>query len=407
MLYDKAFLTDYHDGIKNLTTLMERHGIPKEIINAMIESRYFSDFVPFNENNIIPMPLYDGQLIFDGYIDGCDINCSINSLLVFEDFFNYVNKFRETGKTYSNKRYPRFNAEVHNVSEISSLLSEIKTSLPYLHDKIVFRGVTMKYYLKRPFPNPVYSLDDGLEYNLIPSFYRHYADKDSRLVKQFNNRLEVLRNQYIGEAGGMLQHYGVSTIDLDVTYDIMVALFFSLNKLVKDENGGYDYVPLRREEFRNAVIYVLGVDIRQQMSDFKFENIALPSSHKNVLALRPQRQDCSSLPANRICMNKAASEVIAVITFAEDFVLPENIPDKKYLFPSPEEDEAFAYLLGISAAPRKGNSSIFEQLMKYDSGEESIIKNDYDYREGRMKLVIQELLHDTGSEIMKFSFHYE
>lgn len=157
----------------------------------------------------------------------------------------------------------------------------------------------------------------------------------------FWNKAEDFREGYWSNCISVIdtytieQHYGMESIVLDVTYNIKVALFFAFYKLVNIRENYYDYVKIGKDEYKNSVVYVLKTQTDlPDLESWKYTDIAV-GGYK---CTRPIRQECTSLTAGMDSINRAASEIVAIIKFSDHFILPEDIPKKEYLFPSAEED---------------------------------------------------------------------
>lgn len=359
----------FHNQIENLAFYLKKEGIHEEIIYDMIESGY----------------IFISGKILDTYYG---LNSAYHPYIMIDKVKYYQNN-GSWNKT-SPSHYKTY--VVNNINEIFHIIDDIKKR----YKNILYRGSTSQYTFKRRFPNPFYSDENDFEISLIPSFFRKFStsymdreDMDLSLpsfddpllhdlfYKDFNNNFDLFKNKKIDseelkyrveddreamwqedirkvDLCTIKQHYGFDSNVLDVTYNIETALFFAFNKLVKIKNNYYDYILIDKTEYKNSVLYFLipQTDLLD-ITEWEYQKINV----KGVECVRPIRQKCTSLPAYMDSMNRAASEVRAVIKFSKDFSLPDNMPQKEYLFPTAGEDPFYKYLLN--------NEYTKDKVMKY------------------------------------------
>ena len=356
---------EYFDGeIRDMVVYLRNEDIDEKIINDMVDSGYvcyndmiFDTFYGFN--------LYNTRTI------------GINEIKYYQQNRKWESFYPRQKKIYI----------VNDIDEIYSIVDRLNIG----NDKILFRGATSIYMFRRAFPSPVYSDKNGNEISMVPSYFRKYSnnymerrdleefcrflnsffenlyyEKFYKLVNSYKNN-EISFEKYCDEAedfkeeldkdtldfidlSTIVQHYSYESNVLDVTYNIEIALFFALNKLVSVVKNYYDYIPLEKKEYKNAVIYILSPQtVLNDVNQWKYNYFTI----KNLDCVRPIRQECTSLPANIDNINIAASEIRAIIKFSENFKLPVIMPQKEYLFPSAKEDPFYAYLLNNNKIKKK------------------------------------------------------
>lgn len=361
----------FHNEIQDLILYLRRNGICEETINSMVESGYvlISDFI---------LDTYYGlNLRYHPPI-------TIDKVKYYQSNGSWNKSIPSCYKTYF----------VNNINDIFQIVEELKKQ----YKNILYRGATNHYTFKRSFPNPFFSDENDCEISLIPSFFRKFSENymsresfdlsrtsfDDPILhdlfyKDFNYTLELFKNKKIDfeefywmsednremmwqddirkvDLYTLKQHYGFDSNVLDVTYNIETALFFSFNKLVKVKENFYDYTLIDKTEYKNPVLYILipQTDL-PNITEWEYQKINV----KGIECVRPIRQKCTSLPVDIDSMNRAASEVKAVIKFNENFSLPDNIPKKEYLFPSVDEDPFYKYLLENEYAKDKAMRYIY------------------------------------------------
>lgn len=398
--FESEFARMYKNQRKTLIKYLKSINVSENTIESMLDSRYYC----YNDDLPPPYQL-DGYRIYDGFV-GSRISDSLNSYITVPDLRQYIINFDKNGYTGSLRKYPYLKTEVHDVMDIANAVESLKSAFHSRVGKISYRGSSMMYMLKRKFPNPIFCISNGEEYSLIPSFFRVYnGQNQEQLGLYFYNILEAMSLNYIADAQSLFQHYGYGTVFLDVTFDVIVSLFFALNKLVIDKNGFYDYVPLNKNEYQNAVLYVLCVDMTDDLFDYNLNNLKVPVYENEIIALRPQRQNSTTLRGDFASLNKAASEIIGVITFAKDFTIPKEMYDKRYLFPSPEEDEAYRFLIECENITDAKFKEMCKDMANSMIGEESTIITDQQYEFTAYQLRLASLLKSYGQKIMRFNFH--
>lgn len=347
----------FHNQIDDLVFYLRREGIDEEVINSVVESGYI----------LISDKILD---TYYGLNSACHPSIIIDKVKYYQSNGSWNKSSPSHYKTYV----------VNNINEIFQIVEDMKKR----YKNILYRGATGHYTFKRGFPNPFYSDENDCEISLVPSFFRrfskNYMDRESPnlsltsfddpllydlFYKDFNNNLELFKNKKINfeefycraeddretmwqedirkvDLCTIKQHYGFESNVLDVTYSIETALFFAFNRLVKIKDNYYDHILIDKTEYKNSVLYILipQTDLLD-IAEWEYQKINV----NGLECVRPIRQKCTSLPVDMDSMNRAASEVKVVIKFSKDFLLPDNIPKKEYLFPSAEEDPFYEYLL--------------------------------------------------------------
>lgn len=349
----------FANQIKRMQEYLKGEGIEEDLIEDMVESGY----ICFNQS------IYD---TYYGFKSSFLSSITLEQIKFYQENRKHRRIFPSPDKIFT----------VKNFREIDDILGNIKLK----HKNIVYRGATNLYTFKRPFPSPYFSDGNGCEISLVSSYFRKFSqdymeriEKESVIsflrpflhnvyYEQFNDlwlqfsngkishedfydQAETFRDglwsNYISntDASTVEQHYGIDSRMLDVTFDIKIALFFAFNNLVKIESSYYDYVEIGKKEYTNAVVFVLRphTDL-QDIIEWKYDDIEV-NGHK---CIRPIRQQCTSLSSSIDAINEAASEIIAIIRFSEEFVLPSDMPEKSYLFPSPKEDPFFEALIRLN-----------------------------------------------------------
>ncbi len=161
-------------------------------------------------------------------------------------------------------------------------------------------------------------------------------DGDPKYAEELAFMSEYNRTQY---SLSRLQHYGVPTSALDVTFDPGIALWFALHRMEMSGRRKCRYV---RSE-GTSVVYVMQV-IGRRLGDLRKEHV-IPLG-----GLRGFRQHGGLvLEASEKCPD--LSEYVVKKIFVEVGLLDElvnegsNLLEREYLFPPPSEDEFYAFLL--------------------------------------------------------------
>lgn len=308
------------------------------------------------------------------------------------NYFRFIDKIKSVGVLRV-----KYNSvpiiEVQNKEE----LYEICNKIPKF-TKLYFRGQTQQYYLERPdsIKRLLYGTLDAAEPSLrgaAPRLGWHYDEihptfqlilqdiiyehalKKGLDLKDIHDKwekafvsLDCVWDRY---ALGIAQHYGIPTHGLDLTDSLDIALWFATNRLVYLNNGSVTYKKVRPEEWPDdpgkwpAVFVIQGLD---QSSLLSIQDIP-ELEELGLSALRPQRQKaCLFLGAHGIHQNRLAESIACV------FRLRPGIYETgfcySYLFPTPDQDEVYRYLLIKKSLVEQedklgGLSSFFNKIPLY------------------------------------------
>lgn len=360
----------YFREIKNLIAYLRSERIDEDTIDKMVESGFILN------SDLITDTFYGQNIAYQPSISIDDIR-----------YFQANGKWNEKTTLHYTVN------KVNDVGELYEILDSLKKQ--YKH--ILYRGSTNHFIFKRKFQSPFYSDKDGYEISLIPSFYRKFSKdymtregngggvlpafnstilrelynveikrllelytKNQICFDEFYNKMddyrEIMWQNNISELDlhTIEQHYGLDSNVLDVTFNVDTALFFAFNKLVNIKQNYFDYSIIDKNEYKNAVLYILvPQSTLEDINEWKYTEIKIMDTE----CVRPVRQECTSLPVDVDAINRAASEVVSVIRFSDDFVLPDNVPKKDYLFPSSKDDPFYKYLLK--------NEQIKEKVMQF------------------------------------------
>lgn len=275
-----------------------------------------------------------------------------------------------------------------------------------LKNRIVFRGENTAYYLaSRAFPNPHIRVRNGREPSLIPSYWRQFASNNytvaedppdllkslyaypliyegidiDQAFKSFIEENKIIsmsdleeisnvaaktiydrytKNMIFGKDSLLLaQHYGLKTANLDVTYDLKVALFFALYKFERNFHGKATYV---RNPNSNSVVYCL---LLPDSESSKRGMITQIDMYDHIPALRPIVQKCALIHHNFLEINKSAAHILFALDMSPDFDFSE-IPLPAELFPPPSKDEFYKHILKL----KKDISGGWDDIVEYDFG---------------------------------------
>lgn len=256
--------------------------------------------------------------------------------------------------------------------------------------RLLFRGQTQNYSLKREVPNSHFEVDGLGEISLFPSVWRKFESAHLGGIHEFlapeqffwkklflsnfdqkeiNKRikrlagdevcywnafdLEDCTDSYLQSYGQiladiqmgatfnlylnlatLLQHYGLVSPVLDLTSDINVALFFATNSMIN--NGGKPDYYFRGTNNRKSVLYIF--DDVSEVATYRQERVA-----KYLKPLRPIKQSCVVVGSESHAMNLPADFLRHIIIFDFDIEKPFQL-NAATLFPTSEEDLFLAAL---------------------------------------------------------------
>lgn len=165
---------------------------------------------------------------------------------------------------------------------------------------------------------------------------------------------------------GLAQHYGIPTHGLDITSDIDIALWFSLNKYFKYNEAGKEYAwykPLVRSHYDDLtkfpVIYIIGIK-----SNLK--NDLDQIGYIDIKAERPKRQKAFlHYGGYGLHSNICAEDVIAAVFITDEFKYKQKYKTE-YLFPSTTEDDFYKSLLSLKEnALMSGLNYGYDKIVEY------------------------------------------
>jgi len=317
-----------------------------------------------------------------------------------------------TGKFNNNfKRSPPI-YHISHINEIHDILSSDDRSRHDLENGYLsYRGQRKEYKIKREFPNPTMSNEDGFERLIIPGVWRKYypnfnlREIDGGYINIFSKGLVddlvyygidnfrtlgdrnyekygihstsnlqdfpekenqeyykrwidfKVQGSYNSDLAIVSQHYGLDTLGLDVTFDFKTAGFFATQTLDKKDNGKFTYNAIQNGKHQ-GVIYC-----------FYFRTPPLTStkdviknlhSFDHLTPIRPIRQQCA-LPFFLLDrFNEANLYLYAVFYLNENFDCA-GLASKEYLFPNTNEDPFYKAVLEV-----KSNNKFLENFIEYD-----------------------------------------
>lgn len=186
-----------------------------------------------------------------------------------------------------------------------------------------------------------------LEHEIIFKDYKNQKEK-----KETFQKLEELKSSFLLKLDyavvALAQHYGLPTHGLDVTTDLDVAAWFATNKFNQDGNIA-SYTKMNKDDWKK--------DKNKWPTVFVFQNVLNSTASSlqdcvdlesiGIKALRPERQSAKFFhAAHGDHQNRLAESLVCA------FRLSPNLYETKYgfdyLFPSPEEDEAYKFMINFS-----------------------------------------------------------
>ena len=153
------------------------------------------------------------------------------------------------------------------------------------------------------------------------------------------------------------QHYGFHTYGLDITFDPKVAAFFSTHRFEWQTNGKADYFPIKEGE-HNGVIYCFYFRAPQITSTRDI--IKSIPAFDYINPIRPIRQSCALpffLPDR---FNEANQFIWQIFKLHPEFDM-NDLPSKKFLFPSQKEDEFYKAIINV-----KKKNKFWSDFVEYD-----------------------------------------
>lgn len=296
---------------------------------------------------------------------------------------------------------------VHSLADACAVVEKQLAHInPSLKDRIVFRGENTVHFLKkRAFPNPLVCAKDGLELSLIPSYWRQYSSNNYSTAEEMHDylgkrpsidsiiytgiyledvipiikRYEVhsmsdfeqiddplaqeiyhrysLNKVYRNDDILLSQHYGIKTPCLDVTFDLKTALFFSLYKFTKLDNGKATYV---KNSNKNAMVFCLLFTDPCLSTQNMITEIGM---FDHIPPIRPLIQKCALVDHDFLSINKSAAHIIFALELSPGFEFT-GIPLPQDLFPCESEDKFYKYVLEM----KRNYPEFWGDIIEYDFG---------------------------------------
>ena len=344
--------------------ILQKEGVPTEIAEESVESGFFI----YPEDRIYDS-IYGGQLP--------------TGKIPLEYFATYL---KEGSCKLS--EVP-FNPRRKKIKSLKEGLDFLKTWCPgwFENGKVCFRGQTREYFIDRKIKNP-----RMLEYNtneplIIPAFWRQFLSNPNKRfynecpdllrkhsilddlifdgIPDYKNLYERNLQLYGHHSTSELQdfpdsesqeyykrmvkkedlnhdwpiieqHYGMETNGLDITYDLGTAIYFAINRFKMQNNGKATYQMNLNEKNLVYALVFYGFSTESKINKF--------DCFKTKIPIRPIRQECALPFFHSYEISSAVTDCILIFEIDEDFNLDE-LPKYEHLFPPPDEDLFYDYLL--------------------------------------------------------------
>jgi hypothetical protein len=191
------------------------------------------------------------------------------------------------------------------------------------------------------------NLKDTLVYRDLPP-EADYGATEATLAESIRHRMwptryvrDTVEGRSLRQVPLLLQHYGIPTPALDVTFDLKTACFFALKKFDVGTNGRARFVP---SESHESIVY-----------GFVFHDPPVTRTHDLVKDLRwfegcppvrPIRQECALRMTDCSTVNYASPDV-AVALLLRGSAGAFDLPQESELFPSAADDPFYNLLLHL------------------------------------------------------------
>lgn len=255
------------------------------------------------------------------------------------------------------RRIPIIN--VHSIDELLNISSKLAPNND--STKIVWRGQSKQYSLQRDDADKLRLYGDTsiFEPSLLPSASRQNIyfpdifdawsslldiyiriDKKGEGKNEVNQRADRFQSSYKYRQWGFAtaQHYGLPSVGLDVTHDILVALYFATNCFNTNPNTGEMSVS-RATEDENPVIYAMdGFEDYDLLEDEKISPYWLHCERPKAQSARFFTSGWGSAP------NRAANRIYVALRLIGH--TKWKIPyDSQFIFPNEKKDHFLRFLL--------------------------------------------------------------
>lgn len=368
------------------------------LINGQSDSLVFSfGGLPIDEYNIINPPRL-GPITKENVSEYCKkgffVDKNYQTLFIARTLENHAiygnnklfrdhyDEFREKVNVVDSIRAKHYVVpiiEVSSIEELENILSYIP-KFPEYNTGIYFRGQTKPYSLKRTesVKNILFGDGDVIEPSLLGA-----AQRKGINYNKVHSMLQVLLQDFIYEeayntgkdldsihkkwckvAGSpkadwdiavmaIAQHYGIPTFGLDITSSLNVAIWFATNKLNFYSDGTADYKPIKEEDWPQdpkqwPVVYMIQPvtgTIIPSIRNIDIGNIE-ELTNLGINALRPERQHAFFLMGSYgVHQNRLAEALVCQVRLKPGKY--ETGLTYKYLFPDPENDHLYKFMLDL------------------------------------------------------------
>ena len=159
----------------------------------------------------------------------------------------------------------------------------------------------------------------------------------------------------------LAQHYGVPTHGIDITHDIDVALWFATHAYTNLADGTATYLPLTESDWpeKSPVIFAVLPVTHSLKSSIRDVDLFAPLG---LSAPRPVAQKAAFfMGAHGLHRNRLAEALVCALRLKPG--VWECSSTYKGLFPPPEDDEIYSWILDIKANYGRGEIGRFLDLV--------------------------------------------
>jgi len=328
-------------------------GLEESRIEQVIDSGYIL-------RHWVPGPSGEPNISISDAMYGNKAFSSRFEIAAFVDYVRGVRRFEPAPQLRREK--------VKSLAEIYEVLSEAPRAGYIREGSLTFRGQPREYTFKRIIPNPVRGDHEGREISIMPGVYRQTNSNYSFAVQPREIRsFEFFAREFEQEADPFdlhfsydlmrtEQHYASQTAGLDVSFDMMPALFFATYRFEHNPDGLCDYraVPPGAHQ---GVIYLFRFGMPSvTKTEFLIRDFDFFRTHRPERVLR---QDCGLPLIDAYERNIALTEVDCIIELDADFSSGEGLAPN-YLFPGVNDDGFYRKLLQLKDRYPKPLSNIVE-----------------------------------------------